>query len=373
MDGKHCLILTVHADAATDRELGTADMSNIHDLFGYSYMVGHRSSLAGGLYGGCLKHKDAIQFNFSTRALDFDVTSTTPSFYAHPRDGPAYKVDADILLASDGVKSRARDALLKTRNAAAKIEDTGQAAYRIMLTRQQVETDPDLLELLQSRQLTRWIAPGRHIIAYPVSDHAIYNISTLQRDTNFAAAPSETYTTHGSAATMRAVFADFCPRVQRMLALVSADQVCEWKLRVHGPLPTWHTGRTALLGDAAHPTLPHLAQGAAQAVEDAAVLGVVLSAMPDSGAASIARAFELYESVRKGRAEALVEMAAATGRTMHLPSGAAQKARDEQLRRARKGGANPEKWADGDVQRLIYGFDCVQVAREACQLEGWSI
>jgi salicylate hydroxylase len=62
-----------------------------------------------------------------------------------------------------------------------------------------------------------------------------------------------------------------------MLNLVPEGTVLEWRLRVHLPLKTWVHGNVALLGDAAHSTLPHLAQGAAQAVEDAAVLAVVLS------------------------------------------------------------------------------------------------
>lgn len=76
---------------------------------------------------------------------------------------------------------------------------------------------------------------------------------------------------------MLETFADFCPRVCKLLDLVPEGDVLEWKLRGHSPLESWVVGNTALVGDACHPTLPHLAQGAAQAIEDAAVLGVVLS------------------------------------------------------------------------------------------------
>ena len=119
-------------------------------------------------------------------------------------------------------------------------------------------------------------------------------------------------------------------------------------------------GRTALLGDACHPTLPHLAQGAAQAIEDAAVLAAVLDLCPDDSGESVGKALRVYEMVRKERAEMLVELAAASGRALHLGDGEAKKERDRQF----KEGKVPDKWADADVQREIYGCDIVAVAEE---------
>ena len=155
--------------------------------------------------------------------------------------------------------------------------------------------------------------------------------------------------------------------IQRMLNLVPEGEVCEWKLRVHSPLPTWVSGSTALVGDACHPTLPHLAQGAAQAIEDAAVVAEVLKALPDCRASTIAKALWLYEDVRKDRAETLVEMAAASGRAMHLGEGKEKEERDSQFAQIKANGGKgsvPDKWADADVQRMIYGFDCQSVANE---------
>lgn len=131
-------------------------------------------------------------------------------------------------------------------------------------------------------------------------------------------------------------------------------------------ISTWVHGCTALLGDACHPTLPHLAQGAAQAIEDAAVIAVVLSRLPDTTPVSINKALHVYERVRKSRAETLVELAAASGRALHLGDGKAKEERDRQFAEAKAGGKGvvPDKWADADVQRQIYGFDCVAVAEE---------
>jgi salicylate hydroxylase len=156
---------------------------------------------------------------------------------------------------------------------------------------------------------------------------------------------------------MLEVFKDFCPRVQRMLNLVPDGEVCEWKLRVHEPLPTWTYNTTALVGDACHPTLPHLNQGAAQAVEDGAAIAVALDMCPSSSPEDIARALKVYERVRKDRAYLLVDLAAQSGRALHLGEGQAKEERNQAFAAVKGGGKVPDKWADADVQKMIYSFD----------------
>lgn len=337
-------------------------------------MVGHRSSLAGALYAGCQK-ENAITFHFSTAIREVQSFGPRPTFTVEARGetttGDPQTVTCDVLLAADGIKSRVREQLLQHQNVSAQIIDTQQAAYRILLSREQMATDPALLALLDADRVTRWIGPRRHLIAYPVHNKSLYNISTTQPDTHFAAAPSATYTTRGSKAAMLGVFADFCPLIAKMLALVPEGEVCEWKLRVHERLPRWTEDATALVGDACHPTLPHLNQGAAQAIEDAAVLAVVLARVPAADPGAIARALRVYEKVRMERAYSLVELAAANGKAMHLGDGEAKEERDRAFAALRKDGAKgastgpvPDKWADADVQRMIYGEDVTRTAEE---------
>ncbi|KAK3677800.1 hypothetical protein LTR78_002650 [Recurvomyces mirabilis] len=350
---------------STDQELGHVDLKYIRSTYDYPHMVGHRSSLAGSIYEGCKREK-TINFFFATEIEVVESYGPRPSFKARPRKGgEPYDVQCDVLLAADGVKSTIRDQMLRLANISAKIVDTGQAAYRIMLKREDMANDPELLELLDKESVTRWIGEKRHIIAYPVSNKQIYNMSTVQPDLNFAAAPSATYTTKGSKPQMMEVFGDFCPKVRRMLDLVPDGEVCEWKLRVHEPLPFWVYDQTALVGDACHPTLPHLAQGAAQAIEDGAVIAVVLSKLPNTSPEAIHKALKVYEKVRMERAYTLVELAAASGRAMHLGEGAAKEERDRQFAALKDGkGPVPDKWADADVQKKIYGTDVVKVAKE---------
>ncbi|KAF9891765.1 hypothetical protein FE257_003246 [Aspergillus nanangensis] len=350
---------------ASDSELAHVALQYIEKTYGYPHMVGHRASLAGGLYEGCLKHAQ-IRFHFSTTAENVTF-GARPTFTAVPRDTSQspYTVEADVLLGADGIKSNTRVGMLELLGIQAGVQDTNQAAYRIMIHKDQIQDDPELLELINSNKVVRWIGEKRHIIAYPVSNNTIYNLSTTQPDSNFAAATNATYTTRGSKTAMLNVFGDFCPKVQRMLNLVPEGEVCEWKLRVHDPLPTWVHESVALVGDACHPTLPHLAQGAAQAIEDGAVIAVALAKLPDTTPASIHKALKVYEKVRKDRAYALVDLAAASGRALHLGDGAAKEERDKQFAALKEGkGPVPDKWADADVQRNIYGFDCTKVTEE---------
>ena len=358
-----------YTEGNNNHELGHQGLQTVKSSYGYPHMVGHRSSLASAIYNGCLRASDSIKFHFNTSVEHIKSLGPSPpaSFTIKSRtgDGPMQTVEADIILAADGVKSITRGALLNAIGATAGVVDTGQAAYRIMLTREQMASDPELLALLDSNTVVRWTGPRRHLIAYPVSAHKVYNISTAQPDVNFAAAPSATYTTRGSKQAMLDVYGSFCAPVQKMLKMVPEGEVCEWKLRVHSPLPAWVHGSTALMGDACHPTLPHLAQGAAQAIEDAAVLAVVLSYLEDGSGASIERALKTYETLRKERAETLVSMAAASGRALHLGEGKAKEERDRAFQAAKEGkGPMPDKWADPGAQRMIYGHDCVKVAED---------
>lgn len=275
-----------------------------------------------------------------------------------------------------------------------------------MLRRSQLLDKPHLLSLIDSSETHRWIGPRRLIMvrlafhkkkrmtissthhifqSYPILSHKIYNISTAHPDENFAQAPTSSWTTRGSKSKMLETFADFCPRVRELLSLVQEDEVCEWKLRVHQPLPTWVDGRTALLGDACHPTLPHIAQvrphdafffGKDTLLTRLFLLGCSTgcrrrrshrySAIQNSLERSSQQNLEDISSMsgnlcsmfprqliskgiqilRKERAEYCVVQAAENGRELHLSDEEAAE-RDRRFRAANKeGGANPDRVVD---------------------------
>ncbi|KAB8262749.1 hypothetical protein BDV32DRAFT_120008 [Aspergillus pseudonomiae] len=268
-------------------------------------------------------------------------------------------VRGDVVIAADGIKSTIRGHLLG-EDSPSKAIPTGDAAYRIMLPRSTMEKDPELKELLDEPQATRWIGPDRHIIAYPVRKHELFNVVLLHPDGHGV---EESWTTKGSKQEMVDNYRGWDRRVQKLIKLVAEDEVLEWKLCLHSPLKTWIKDSVALIGDACHPMLPYVAQGAAQAVEDAAALGVLLSTI--SSKHEIPVALRAYEKSRKQRAETVQQSGSANRITLHLPDGPEQQARDEQFRRSMTGGSNPDRWADRETQTFLWGWDAEKAALEA--------
>lgn len=354
-------------DGPTNSELVHVVMADVKDKYGYPHCTGHRASLAEGLYDACQKEA-GVTFYFGTSLVRVDSFGPgRPKITVKPRDGEEKTFETDVLIGADGIKSTLRYAMLRELKIDAEVEDTGQACYRIMLPREKMEPFPELLELLDAKCAMRWIGEKRHIVAYPIAGHTIYNLSTCQPDTNFAAATNATYTTKGDKSQMKKVYDDFCPLVQQMLEMVPEGEVCEWRLRSHKVLSQWTLGPAALLGDACHPTLPHMAQGAAMAIEDAAVLAEVVSLTPGAGVdpEALSKSLRVYELLRKETTWNRVEMAAFSGRTLHLGEGKAKQERDQQFAMAKEKGAPvPDKWASPEVQQAIYSHDCMKEAAE---------
>ncbi|KAF5237811.1 hypothetical protein FAUST_5860 [Fusarium austroamericanum] len=348
---------------STNEELAHVDMPDLKGQYGYSHLCGHRSSLAGHMYEAC-KKQDSIKFHFSTSLVEVETFSPKVSFKLKPRDGEPYTSQAGILLGADGIKSVTRSQILQQVDATPEEAETGQAAYRIMLNREDMAHDPELLALIDSDEVVRWVGEKRHIIAYSIANKSIYNLSTAHPDENFAGAPSITYTTKGSKEVMLKVFDTFCPLVQKMLNLVPEGEVCEWRLRMYKPLPTWTHGAVALLGDACHPTLPHLSQGAAMAIEDGSTIAEVLCLAPDTKPETIAKCLKVYEQSRKEWTSSLVEMAYLSGRTLHLGEGKSKEERDRMFKEHKLSGSVPDKWTSPDVQKKIYSNNCVAKVRD---------
>lgn len=148
---------------------------------------------------------------------------------------------------------------------------------------------------------------------YPINAGELFNISTSQPDQHFG--EKDSWTALGDKKAMVATFHDFPARVKKLLNLVPEHEVLEWRLRAHKPLPVWVDNNVALVGDACHPTLPHIAQGAAQAIEDAVSLGIVLSRIKSRE--QIHAALMVYQKIRKPRTDWAVSMAAQNSLSLH--------------------------------------------------------
>lgn len=199
---------------------------------------------------------------------------------------------ADLTIGADGLHSVIRPLL----NSPAAPFFTGQVAWRAVVP---------AADLPPSAQI--WMAPGRHVVTYPLPGHRL-NIVAVQERTTWAA---EGWHHADNPANLRAAFADCAPALQGLLVRVEATHL--WGLFRHPVAEQWHSDRIALLGDAAHPTLPFLAQGANLAIEDAFVLARITDSQPD-----LAQALQAYQAARRPRVARAIAAANANARNYHL-------------------------------------------------------
>ncbi|PGH17392.1 hypothetical protein AJ80_04848 [Polytolypa hystricis UAMH7299] len=258
-------------------------------------------------------------------------------------------ISGDVIIAADGIKSPVRSKMFLDGNQPV---PTGDAAFRIVIPRSIMIQDPELRELIDTRQAVRWVGPDRHIVGYPIRNHELYNVVLAHPDKGWT---SESWTASGSKDEMLEVFRGWEPRVQKIVRAASNKEVLKSKLCLHLPLQTWVRGSCTLVGDACHPMLPYVAQGAAQALEDAAALGVVLSNVET--VSEVPLALRIYEKSRKHRAEEVQRSGTQNRVSLHLHDGPDQVARDEKFRASLAGGEDPDKWTDRKTQQILWGWD----------------
>lgn len=219
---------------------------------------------------------------------------------------------ADILIGADGLHSTVRRELAEP----AAPRYSGLCAYRALVP---ADRAPGFA---RRPAQTLWLGPGRHLVHYPVSAGRAVNLVA------FAPAGAYARESWSATGTVEELLAEFAGWDERLLALLrAAGTPGRWALLDREPLPRWSAGRATLLGDAAHPMFPFYAQGAAQALEDAATLAGCLAAAPGEPEAALRR----YEELRLPRTTRIQRVSHARAHLNHVPDGPAQRARDASL------------------------------------------
>src|ERR1700683_1763633 len=219
---------------------------------------------------------------------------------------------ADVVIGADGTHSVVRDAVLNAE-APGPPRFSGVCAYRCLVPAQRAP------EFALRPVQTLWLGPGHHFVHYPISAGRYVNVVAFAPAGDWQI---ESWTAEGRIEDLRAEFAGWDPQLTSLLA--AAGRTGRWALLDRDPLSRWTDGPLAVIGDAAHPMFPFLGQGAAQAIEDAAVLAGCLAADPADPAAALRR----YDALRIPRTSRLQEVSHARAHVNHLPDGPEQRARD---------------------------------------------
>ncbi|PJE29952.1 salicylate hydroxylase [Pseudooceanicola antarcticus] len=206
----------------------------------------------------------------------------------------------DLVVGADGLHSCLRRAILGEADPAF----TGQVAWRAVV--------PAAPEDPAGAEARVYMGPKRHLVTYPLRGGAYRNIVAVEERRDWA---PDSWSHEDDPENLRAAFRGFCPEVQSILGRVR--RVHLWGLHRHEVAKNWTQGASALLGDAAHPTLPFLAQGANLALEDAWVLAEELSSAVEAGQgaeAGLAR----YQQMRRSRTARAIEAANRNAWKYHL-------------------------------------------------------
>jgi 6-hydroxynicotinate 3-monooxygenase len=221
-----------------------------------------------------------VQFNKRLTRLEDNGSDV----YLEFQDGTSAR--ATIVIGADGINSRVRETLL----GAEKPHYSGWVGHRAMISAEKLKKFD-----LTFEDCVKWWGPDRHMMVY---------YTTSRRDEYYyvTGVPHPAWEFDGafvqsSREEMSEAFAGYHPVIQALIE--ATDDVTKWPLFNRNPLPLWSQGRMVLLGDACHPMKPHMAQGAAMAIEDAAMLARCLE---ETGPQDYATAFRLYEASRRDRA-----------------------------------------------------------------------
>ncbi len=206
------------------------------------------------------------------------------------------RIEGDAVVGCDGVRSAVRDALF----GAAPARFTGQVAWRGTVSADRLAAVSSITQV--------WTGPHRHFVGYPVRGGALINFVAVTEEADWRV---ESWSEPGDKAVLLSRFAGW-PASARAL-IDAADEVWRWALYDRPALPQWSKGRATLLGDAAHPMLPFLAQGAAMAIEDAVVLARCLRA------GEVQPALRRYEAARRARTAKAQGWSRRNATLFHLP------------------------------------------------------
>lgn len=313
----------VMMDAVDGHEVASVPVGEaFRQRFGNPYAVIHRADVHQSLLEGAQETK-LIEFRTSVRVTQIEQDGAGVTVRDH--DGRVYRGDA--LIGCDGVRSVVREHLVGDP-----VRVSGHVVYRAVVDA------ADFPEDLRWNAPAIWVGPNCHLVHYPLRGGEQYNLVVT-----FHSRQPETWgVTDGSPEEVNSYFDGICERPRRLLALPKSWK--RWATADREPIGRWSWGRATLLGDAAHPLLQYLAQGACMALEDAVTLGEALRAADGD----FESAFGRYERSRITRTARVVLSTREMGRIYHA-KGVERLVRNDLWK-----GRTPERFYD--ALEWLYGW-----------------
>jgi salicylate hydroxylase len=276
-------------------------------------------------------------------SADTPTAAHTPASHDTPAAAHALTSPNTPIIAADGIRSAWR---AHVTGSSAPARYTGYVAWRALVPASAVGS------AFPVDEACAWIAPGAHVVTYAVRGGAWFNLVAVTQSAEWT---EESWTATGSHAELMQAFAHWHAPLKQLLAAIDRQPLYRWALHDRPVAQPWFRDRVALLGDACHPMLPFMGQGAAMALEDAWVLAGQLSQHRD-GKQSLAHAYARYQALRAPRVARMVARVAANGQLYHAPDGLMRHLRLLPLRAADT--LAPPALAKGIG--WIYGYDATQ-------------
>ncbi|KAK2766742.1 hypothetical protein FQN54_006056 [Arachnomyces sp. PD_36] len=259
----------------------------------------------------------SVRFGKSVKSVDHETGTVRTA------DGEVF--EADITVAADGIWSKTRLCLPATKDV--RPIASKEHAYRAMIPRERMLSNPVTAPLISLPESKTWVGPGAFILGYTVSSGEFYNLVIIVPRPN-QDMPLGKWNEPADVEKMRALVSNWCEEAQALTSHVQEGECVAWTLGEVGPISSYvsPSGRVALVGDAAHALLPHAAQGAGMAMEDAASLGEFVGSLQSKE--DMPKVLSEWSRFRQARVEHLRAISRGTGADMTLPDGEEQIARD---------------------------------------------